>query len=61
MKVILRELLSNVLKNNGVKRIKWNVGSLKNELEVQEYERAMDRRIDEIEENSSLTIVMKIG
>jgi hypothetical protein len=54
--VALRERLSNVLKNQGRKRKKWNTNKLKNEENLNLYKQKINEKLEDINETQDVQI-----
>jgi hypothetical protein len=56
VKVVLRKRLSNVLKNQGRKRKKWNTHKLKNEETLNLYKQKIDEKLEDIDETQNVKV-----
>ena len=56
VKVALRERLSNVLKNQGRKRKKWNTNKLKDEENLNLYKQKINEKLEDINETQDVQI-----
>jgi protein required for attachment to host cells len=54
VKVVLRERLSNVLKNQGRKRKKWSTDKLKNEENLNLYKQKINEKLEDIDETQDV-------